>query len=414
MLSFLPSPLIFIINMTMISIASCLLALPLIFLALIRLILPFKVVLDTVDALNQLVFRGFCVHNNLLMRITTKVKWDIQGVENVKVNGSCIIISNHLSWTDIVMICHIYRGRIPITKFFLKQSLIFIPIIGQACYAIGMPFLRRYTRAQILKNPKLKTKDLDSTRKACQSLLVYPSSLVNFVEGTRFTKAKARSCKSPYQNLMPPKAASLAVALGMIGKNIDCLLNTTILYPDHKGQGSIFYALLCGRLDRVIARVEVIDKEFIEQKLVGDYIGDKQFKRSFTNELRTIWQKKDEQIANLLGIEYNPQANSAPIFDTTLNTQPTQDATAPDDTITPADASAPADTIASAEAAPADAVIQAEAAEIAEDQAAATTEAKDKCEAKTEVQANEADSKAEAPAKSLKIEESLVSNSKEK
>ena len=191
---------------------------------------------------------------------------------------------------------------------------------------------------------------------------------------------------------MPPKAASLAVALGMIGKNIDCLLNTTILYPDHKGQGSIFYALLCGRLDRVIARVEVIDKEFIEQKLVGDYIGDKQFKRSFTNELRTIWQKKDEQIANLLGIEYNPQANSAPIFDTTLNTQPTQDATAtadasaPADTIAQADTIAPADTIAQADTiAPADAVIQAEAAEIAKDQATATTEAKDECEAKAEV-----------------------------
>ena len=287
------------------------------------------------------------------------------------------------------MICHIYRGRIPITKFFLKQSLIFIPIIGQACYAIGMPFLRRYTRAQILKNPKLKTKDLDSTRKACQSLLVYPSSLVNFVEGTRFTKAKARSCKSPYQNLMPPKAASLAVALGMIGKNIDCLLNTTILYPDHKGQGSIFYALLCGRLDRVIARVEVIDKEFIEQKLVGDYIGDKQFKRSFTNELRSIWQKKDEQIANLLGIEYNPQANSAPIFDTTLNTPAAA-----------ADAATAAAAAPTEAAAPTDAVAPAEPAEPAEAQA--------------ESEANEADSKAEAPAKSLKIDNNLVSNSKDK
>ena len=183
---------------------------------------------------------------------------------------------------------------------------------------------------------------------------------------------------------MPPKAASLAVALGMIGKNIDCLLNTTILYPDHKGQGSIFYALLCGRLDRVIARVEVIDKEFIEQKLVGDYIGDKQFKRSFTNELRSIWQKKDEQIANLLGIEYNPQANSAPIFDTTLNTQPTQDATTPDDTLSSAEAATPANTIDPADAsAPAEAVIQAEAAEIAEEHATATIEAKDKCEAKS-------------------------------
>lgn len=313
MLSFLPAPLIFIINMTMISIASCLLAFPLILFALIRLILPFKVVLDTVDVLNQLAFRGFCAHNSILMRITTKVKWDIQGVENVNVKGSCIIISNHLSWTDIVMICHIYRGRIPITKFFLKQSLIFIPIIGQACYAVGMPFLRRYTRAQILKNPKLKTKDIDSTRKACQSLLVYPSSLVNFVEGTRFTKEKALAQKSPYQNLMPPKAASLAVALGIIGKNIDCLLNTTILYPNRKGQGSIFYDLLCGRLEKVIARVEVIDKETIEQKLVGDYLGDKQFKRSFTNELRALWQKKDEQISNLLGVEYNPKINCEPL-----------------------------------------------------------------------------------------------------
>lgn len=310
MLSFLPAPLIFIINMTMISIASCLLAFPLIFLALIRLILPFKVVLDLVDTLNQLAFRGFCAHNSLLMRITTKVKWDIKGVENVNVKGSCIIISNHLSWTDIVMICHIYRGRIPITKFFLKQSLIFIPIIGQACYAVGMPFLRRYSRAQILKNPKLKTKDLDSTRKACQSLLVYPSSLVNFVEGTRFTQAKAQAQKSPYQNLMPPKAASLAVALGMIGKNIDCILNTTILYPGQSGQGSIFYELLCGRLEKVIARVEVIDKETIESKLVGDYMGDKQFKRSFTNELRALWQQKDEQIATLLGIPYEPNAHT--------------------------------------------------------------------------------------------------------
>lgn len=304
MLSFLPAPLIFIINMVMISIASILLSVPLIILALVKLILPFKPVLSFVDAYGQVAFRCFCAHNAGLMRITTNVDWDIKGLENLKVKGSCIVISNHLSWTDIVMLCHIYRYRIPITKFFLKQSLIFIPVIGQACYAVGMPFLRRYTRAQILKNPKLKTRDLDATRKACKSLLVYPSSLVNFVEGTRFTPEKARAQKSPYQNLMPPKAASLAVALGMIGNNIDCMINTTLLYPGAKEGSSVFYQLLCGRLKKVIARVEIIDRETIQSRMVGDYMTDRQFKRSFTNELRQIWQRKDEQIAQLLGKEY--------------------------------------------------------------------------------------------------------------
>ena len=363
MLSFLPAPLLFIINMVMISIASILLSVPLIILALVKLILPFKPVLSFVDAYGQLAFHCFCAHNAGLMRITTNVDWDIKGLENLKVKGSCIIISNHLSWTDIVMLCHVYRYRIPITKFFLKQSLIFIPVIGQACYAVGMPFLRRYTRAQILKNPKLKTRDLDATRKACKSLLVYPSSLVNFVEGTRFTPEKARAQKSPYQNLMPPKAASLAVALGIIGNNIDCMLNTTLLYPGAKEGSSVFYQLLCGRLKKVIARVEIIDRETIQSRLVGDYMTDKQFKRSFTNELRQIWQRKDEQIAQLLGKEYVRPDWSEP---SSSAQKPAQDqaARAADAATAPAPEAAPvSDAIQAAEAAPArDAVQAAEAA----------------------------------------------------
>lgn len=272
--------------------------------ALLRLILPIKPILDLVDLVNQTMFHLFCYNNAFLINLTNKVKWDIQGIDKVKVKGSCVIICNHMSWADIVMLCHLYRGRIPITKFFLKHSLIYIPLIGQICYAVGMPFLRRYTRSQILKNPKLKTKDLDATRKACQSLLKYPSSLVNFVEGTRYTEAKAAAQKSPYMNLMPPKAASLAVALGIIGKNIDCMLNTTMLYPENKSGTNIFFSLLCGRLTSFVARVEIIDKQTIEQSLVGDYLADKQFKRNFTNYLRDVWQQKDEQIASILGKEY--------------------------------------------------------------------------------------------------------------
>ena len=299
MLSFLPAPLLFLLNFTLISVVTVVLAIPVFTLALVRRLLPFKVVLALVYKVNQAVFYLWVSNNSFLMWLTNRIKWDIQGADIKKIQGSCFIISNHVTWTDIVMLGHIYRGKIPITKFFLKHSLIYIPILGQACYSLGMPFLRRYSRNELLKNPQLKMKDINATRKACLNLLEHPSSLVNFVEGTRYTPQKAAAQKSPYRHLMPPKAASLAIALGLIGEHIDCMLNTTLIYPG-KHEGSIFMQMLCGRLKHVIARVEVIDKETIAKHMVGDYLYDKQFKHAFTMYLRDMWQRKDEQIEALL------------------------------------------------------------------------------------------------------------------
>lgn len=272
--------------------------------------IPSRAIGNVINWVNQTAFKIWTANNAFLMKLTNKIEWDIQGLENVdKVKGSCIIICNHISWADIVMLAHVFRKHVPITKFFLKHSLIYIPVIGLVCYAIGMPFLRRYSREQLLKNPKLKTKDLDSTRKACLSLLEYPSTLINFVEGTRFTEEKAKASNSQYRNLMPPKAASLAVALGIIGNNIDCLLNTTFLYPHT--QGNLFLALLCGRLKKMVVRVEKIEPV---EEWVGDYLKDKQFKRKFTNNLRDLWQRKDEQLTQIKIAEglIDPSQLSAP------------------------------------------------------------------------------------------------------
>lgn len=306
MLSFLPAPLLFVLNFTLISVVTLVLALPVFILAFVRLILPFAPVLGLVDRINQGVFYLWVSNNAFLMWLTNRIKWDIEGADIEKIKGSCFIISNHVTWTDIVMLGQIYRGKIPITKFFLKHSLIYIPILGQACYSLGMPFLRRYSRSELIKNPKLKMKDINATRKACHNLLSHPSSLVNFVEGTRYTKEKAAAQQSPYRHLMPPKAASLAIALGLIGSHIDCLLNTTLVYPgEHKS--SIFMKMLSGRLTHVIARVEVIDKETVQKHMVGDYLRDKQFKHNFTMYLRDLWQQKDDLIERLL----HPNATTA-------------------------------------------------------------------------------------------------------
>ena len=288
MLSFLPAPLLCCLNLLLISVNTLICSIPIFILSLLRPLLPFKAGQNLCEQGNNVIYHLWMDINGLIMRLTNRINYRISGLDQIKVKRSCIVVSNHLSWADIVMLCHIFGHRIPITKFFLKHSLIYIPVIGLVCWGVGMPFLRRYSKKELLKNPKLKNKDIESTRKACRRLVCAPSTLVNFAEGTRFTPAKKQAVNSPYAHLMPPKAASLAIALGQIGSQIECFINLTLAYP--KNPEKPFIALLKGRMHEVYAHIEVIPKD---QLPIGDYLKDKEFKHSFTLWLRDLWAAKD-------------------------------------------------------------------------------------------------------------------------
>ncbi|MGN0902701.1 MAG: acetyltransferase, partial [Succinivibrio sp.] len=197
-------------------------------------------------------------------------------------------ISNHLSWLDILFIGCVFKGNIPTTKFFMKHSLIYIPFAGLACYALGMPFLHRYPKEKLLKNPKLRTKDIETTKAACKRLITFPTSLINFVEGSRYTKEKAKLSRSPYKYLLPPKVASLGVALGEIVNEIDTIYNITFYYPDNSKKA--FVDMLKGRIKNVYVDIGTIEKS---DKLQGNYLEDKQFKHDFTMFMRKLWEEKD-------------------------------------------------------------------------------------------------------------------------
>src|SRR3546814_9530339 len=112
-----------------------------------------------------------------------------------------------------------FNRRIPLLKFFLKQELIKVPLLGLAWWALDFPFRKRFTRAEIEANPSLKGKDLETTRKACEKFKEMPTSVMNFFEGTRFTQAKHDQQQSPYEFLLKPKAGGTAFALSaMDGK----------------------------------------------------------------------------------------------------------------------------------------------------------------------------------------------------
>ncbi|MDF4652802.1 acetyltransferase, partial [Vibrio parahaemolyticus] len=139
--------------------------------------------------------------NACILAVSNRVEWDVQGGEALKKDGWYLLISNHLSWTDIVVLCCVFKDRIPMPKFFLKQQLLYVPFIGMACWALDMPFMRRYSREYLIRNPHKRGKDLETTRRSCAKFKHTPTTVVNYVEGTRFTEEKQRKSKANYQYL---------------------------------------------------------------------------------------------------------------------------------------------------------------------------------------------------------------------
>ncbi len=289
MLSFLPGPLLFVINSLLIAINVILIATPIMLLGIIKFILPLQFIQYFVDTCSFYLYKLWVINNRLLMSLTNDIKWHISGDKIPTTRRSCIVLSNHISWLDILFIGTVYGGQIPITKFFMKHSLIYIPFVGLACYALGMPFLRRYPKEKLLKKPELRTKDIETTKKVCKNLVKFPTSLINFCEGSRYTPEKAKAARSPYKHLLPPKAASLGVALSEIVNEVEYIFNTTFYYPENSN--GAFMDMMFGKIKNVYVHIEILEKT---DRLVGNYLEDKTFKHDFTMYLRELWEKKDK------------------------------------------------------------------------------------------------------------------------
>ena len=231
--------------------------------------------------------------NHLTLRLFTCAEVHVTGEIGEDESASQIIVSNHISWLDTLVIGEITRNRLPVPKFFLKHSLLYVPFVGIACWGLGMPFMRRYPPAYLLRLPELRNRDIETTRKICETFRDIPTTFVNFPEGTRFTEEKREKGGAPYRNLLTPKPGSLALAIGSLN-TFSRIISVTLYYPDNKE--SPFKDMLFGRLGRIYISLREIP---ITDDLKGDYTGNKQFKHSFQIRLRERWQEKDETLQKM-------------------------------------------------------------------------------------------------------------------
>ncbi|MFY2737994.1 acyltransferase [Pseudocitrobacter faecalis] len=268
---------------------------PIIIAGLVKLILPIPAIWRSISVFCNFMMYCWCEGLAALLHLNPHLKWEIEGLEKLNKKNWYLLICNHHSWADIVVLCVIFRKHIPMNKYFLKQQLAWVPFIGLACWALDMPFMRRYSHSYLIRHPERRGKDVETTRRSCEKFRTHPTTIVNFVEGSRFTEEKRRQTRSPYKNLLPPKAAGIAMALSVLGAQFDKLLDVTLCYPENND--SPFFDMLSGKLTRIVVRVNLLP---VADELHGDYVSDKNFKRRFQQWLNALWEEKDTLLTSLI------------------------------------------------------------------------------------------------------------------
>jgi 1-acyl-sn-glycerol-3-phosphate acyltransferase len=232
--------------------------------------------------------------NNALLRLFHTTEWTIRGIDGLRRDGRYLVNANHQSWADILVLQRTFNGVVPFLKFFIKQELIWVPVLGLAWWGLDFPFMKRYSSEFLAKHPELRGKDLETTAAMCKQLGDQPISIMNFLEGTRFTEEKRELQNAPYRYLLRPKAGGIAFVLGAIGGTLDSMLDVTIVYD---GNGHSLWDFVCGRVRRVI--VDVRERALPGELVSRDYHEDEDFRDRVQAWVRDLWAEKDSLIGSM-------------------------------------------------------------------------------------------------------------------
>lgn len=254
--------------------------------ALVKLLLPTKAVRRVCDRILMAIAALWIDINTFWLRTVNPGQWDVQGAEGLDPRGWYLVASNHQSWVDIVVLQRVFNRRIPMLKFFTKKELIYVPVIGFAWWALDFPFMQR-------KGGTSARADLEAGRKACAKFRLVPTSVISFVEGTRFTAAKHAKQQSSFRHLLKPKVGGLGMALESLGDAFTGFLDVTIVYP----QGTpTFTDAMAGRLGQVVVRAHL-------RSIPSDVLptpGEPAPRAAVQTWVNGLWQEKDQEIERLL------------------------------------------------------------------------------------------------------------------
>lgn len=294
MLSFLPAPLLGLIVSSAFVINLVFWAIPIYAVIFLKLI-PIPVWQGWCTDLMHFLCKCWQSMNVFLAEGMQARRWHIHSHTTLSKQGKYVVVCNHQTWNDIYAMMRVIGSDVPFFKFFIKQELIWVPILGLVWWALDYPFMKRYSKAQLRENPELAGKDLETAKKSCEKYRRQPVTVLNYVEGTRFTPAKHDAQGSPYTHLLKPKTGGLALAVAALGDQPIRLLDVTIAYHDGaKG----FWEFMRGDMREV--SVDIREVPIPEGWHDGDYAQDREFRAAAQQWMAALWQAKDARISYML------------------------------------------------------------------------------------------------------------------
>jgi 1-acyl-sn-glycerol-3-phosphate acyltransferase len=273
--------------------------------SLLKAVLPLPPVRRALNKVLMTLAESWISVNTWTIRSMTRTRFVVDAPPTLRTDGHYLVLANHQSWVDIPVLQAALNRRIPLLRFFLKSQLIWVPLLGLAWWALDFPFMKRYSREMLAKRPELAGRDIAATRRACVKFKDIPVSVMNFVEGTRFTPAKHARQASPYAHLLKPKAGGVGFVLDAMGCALHSVLDVTLVYPH--GQPT-FADLFANRIPvvHVILRERAIPPDLIG----GDYENDPQVRVRVQRWLNEIWREKDDMIATALNNGASPRLHA--------------------------------------------------------------------------------------------------------
>ena len=278
----------------LILVATVVLIVPMIVAAAVKLLLPFttarrlgrRIVARIAEIWMRIVVTCF--------RISYGTRIEVTGDTDFDRSHSYLLLCNHLSWVDVPVLLWAFCGKLPFFRFFLKRSLLWMPLLGIAFWALEYPFIRFRSQEYLDKHPEKRGEGLETARRACKRLKGVPSTIVNFPEGAINTPERHQRQGADHKNLLRAHAGGPSLVISAMGDQLDALLDVTIHYPDGRPSVADFM------LDRVACvRVHVRRIDIPPALVGGDYQDDPEFRARFRAWINQLWHSKDALIEEL-------------------------------------------------------------------------------------------------------------------
>jgi len=271
---------------------------------LISLVSPLKLFSPTQKLSYQLAagIAGFWADFMRWLLTTIQTDYVITG-DRLDPRGTYLILANHQSWIDIMMVMVVLGKGTTLPRFFMKWELVYMPVINICAWVLDFPIMRRYTQEDIKDRPELKNRDFDYAHDVLSRNPERQCVVVNYAEGTRFTPEKHRKNRSPYKHLLKPKVGGPQLALDCLRGRLDGIIDITLVYPGAKVS---VWRLMAGRVPKVMIHVERIELPDGLKKTPETLAELK----AFRGWMNSIWAKKDARIDQMInGTQVNDRTS---------------------------------------------------------------------------------------------------------